>query len=166
MTTPVPPELLAAFDRGGDPLDDPQLRAWLEDHPEHLATFASLRARVTDVGSVPVDTVWPALPAWRRPLVGLAAGGLLAAAIWFAVARPGPVEVVPATLPGPTLAARAGIRSLVVTTHIVGSTDTFVGTQQPGRLARHSRRIHIVTSRPSPAVTVRSTLSVEESFAP
>lgn len=166
MNSSLPTELLAAFDRGGDPLDDPQLRRWLEEHPEHLPAFAALRVSLVGVAAVPATTVWPARPPWRRLPVLLAAGLLLAMGVVWVVAFRSSPEAVRSTVPWPTLAARTGVRSVVATTHIVGVANSFVGRQQPGRLARHSLTSHTVTGRPSPSVTFQSTVAVEESFAP
>jgi hypothetical protein len=46
MNRTLPPFLQELFDRGQDPLADAAARAWLEQHPEQLPAFASLRALV------------------------------------------------------------------------------------------------------------------------
>ncbi|MBK8097308.1 MAG: hypothetical protein IPK26_09380 [Planctomycetes bacterium] len=167
MNASLPTELLAAFDRGGDPLEDPQLRGWLEEHPEHLPAFAALRASLAGVAAVPATTVWPARPAWRRLPVLIAAGLLLAMGLgWFVASAFRPVAVASPTVPWPTLAAQTDVRSVVVSTHVVGVANSLVGRQQRGLLSRHSRTSHTVTGRPSPAVTFQSTVAFEESFAP
>jgi hypothetical protein len=50
----------SAFDRGADPLDDPQVIAFLEAHPEELERFAQWRAATLHVGAARTRRrAWP-----------------------------------------------------------------------------------------------------------
>ena len=73
----------SAFDRGVDPLDDPQVIAFLDAHPEELERFAQWRASTLHVGAVRKRRAWPVAAA----LVALAG---IAAVAWgsFAGATP------------------------------------------------------------------------------
>lgn len=68
--------LHAHLDARREPLDDPELVAWLEAHPEHLAAFAQLLADARDVVHVR-----PAPRRVPRVLLLVAAGATAAATI-------------------------------------------------------------------------------------
>lgn len=167
MKSHLPQELLAAFDRGGDPLDDPGLRAWLLQHPEHLAAFATLRAQLRTLSGMPADLAWP-VPRSKRPWWLLASGAGLSAAVltlWFVGFTPAPSSQGSA-VPSPGFAPASAVRSVVVSTQTLGRDGLHEATHLHGSLARQTIVRHLVASPPQPNVTSRSTRSVARNFIP
>src|SRR5262245_20379785 len=64
----------SAFDRGVDPIDDPQVIAFLDAHPEELERFAHWRAATLHLDAVRKRRAWPAAAA----LLGLAGVAVVA----------------------------------------------------------------------------------------
>jgi hypothetical protein len=73
------------LDRGEDPLDDAELVAWLETHPESLDQAVRLRADARDLPRLPRPTSLPhhsRRPPWlRAAAVGIALGSVAAATV-------------------------------------------------------------------------------------
>lgn len=159
MSPHLPPELFAAFDRGGDPLDDVHVQEWLARHPEHLAEFANLRARLCEVSSVPTSQGWPrVVPAWRRPVV-LVAVAVVAAILWrTATASP--------SLPMPRLAPPSAVHSVVVRSSTTAAGQSVVETFARGNLTACETSLRTFPATSTSAFKTRSSLSVQHSVAP
>lgn len=69
------------LDERRDPLDDPQLVAWLDDHPERLAAFAALRDDLQHLGSRARTQEARAPTSSRRARLGAAAVAVAAALV-------------------------------------------------------------------------------------
>jgi hypothetical protein len=170
MTANLPKELLAAFDRGVDPLLDAELREWLLQHPEQLAAFASLRAQLHEVSQLPLATAWPAAP--QRPWLPIAfAAGLLAAAsvlwLWLVGMPAGMFRSAPEpALPRPRLAPAAAVQAVLVTTVTQGPRERHERTQRHGMLARQAIESHTTAGADQPNLTFQSTLSIAKNLAP
>jgi hypothetical protein len=109
--------LHAALDARRDPLDDPQLRAFLDEHPGRLEAFADLRARLAVLPALGV----PARRARRRraPWLLVAAAAAAAWILWpaapaAAAAQPGRVLAGALAPIRPTLAAAGTARARTV----------------------------------------------------
>lgn len=167
MKSHLPQELLAAFDRGGDPLDDPGLRAWLLEHPEQLAAFAMLRAQLRTLSSMPADLAWP-VPRSKRPWWLLASGAGLSAAVltlWFVGSTPAPSSQGSA-VPSPGFAPPSAVRSVVVSTQTVGRDGVHEAILWRSSLVQQAIDRHTVASPPQANVTSHSTRSVARLLAP
>lgn len=80
MNETLPPFLQERLDRGGDPLADPAVQQWLLDHPEQLAPFAALSARLAALRPGPLQPAAPPPRPMPRRTWWLAAGLAAAAA--------------------------------------------------------------------------------------
>lgn len=161
MSPQLPPELFAAFDRVGDPLDDPHVQDWLQQNPEHLAEFAVLRAQSREVASVPMGQSWPhAAPWWRRPPFVLLGIALVVAVViaWRTASTP--------PLPRPRLAPRSSVHSVVVSSSSAGKGESVVDTFARGNLADRQTSLRTFAGTSAPTLKSRSTLSIQHSVAP
>lgn len=86
--------LTRCLDDRREPLDDTELVAFLDAHPEHLDDFASERADLREVASLPSTTLPSTIlpskilprPKWRAPITAAAAATFaLGWGIWQAV---------------------------------------------------------------------------------
>lgn len=117
------------LDERRDPLDDPQLVAWLDAHPERLAAFAALRddllrldPQLADAQTQPQQLRTAAMPR-RMRLVAVAAAAA-AAALLFVFARREPERSGGSTsptqtTPSPQLVANRS-PGRVLTAHLEG----------------------------------------------
>lgn len=159
MSPQLPPELFASFDRGGDPLDDPHVQDWLLRHPEHLADFAALRARIGEVAAVPTSQGWPrAVPVWRLP-AALVAIAVVAVIVWRTATAAPP-------LPRPRLASPGAVHSVVVRSSTTAAGQSMVETFARGNLAASESSLRTFPAMSAPSFKVRSSLSVQHSVAP
>jgi len=165
MNRTLPPFLQELFDRGIDPLEDAAARAWLEQHPDHLQAFASLRALLHEVGEVPPVMTWPRRrwPFWvaagaAAVLVGIAVFGLYAAAV--PGSGPGSGSPLSTVLPRPQFAPRAQVRSCATTESTVAGGRQFVLATEQGTLSRRASTIRSTTSTEPqlPTVFLRTTV--------
>jgi hypothetical protein len=85
--------LHACLDARRDPLDDPELVAWLDAHPEELDAVARLWAAVQVVQTLPavVPTRSPRLRRWPWLVLGAGLAGVAAALVLAAIAPTHPV---------------------------------------------------------------------------
>lgn len=173
MSPVLPPFLQDLFDRGQDPLDDPDALAWLERHAEHLRAFAALRATLREVSAVPPRTAWPR-QRWPFLLVAGAAALLLSAlwvfAAWWPAdtADPAPALAPPSTvLPRPLFAPRSCVLSISTTERIGDETRTFASATVHGTLSRQTSTTFSTTptDRRPPTVFLRTTV-LEETIRP
>lgn len=154
MSTPLPPFVPLPefvqdqFDRGLDPLDDAEVRAWLEQHPEHLLAFASLRATLCTPADLPLAR---SRPRWRLPLA-LAAGAavLLVGGLWSWFAPPAPRSTA---LPRPLLAPSGCVLAVATRECVVDDTREFARAVVQGTLSRR-------------ATTTFSTAAIDRAGAP
>lgn len=70
------------LDEHREPLEDPQVVAFLDAHPEHLQAFAEERADLEQVAELPPTAATDASP--RRPWLVAAAAVVLFGLAWFA----------------------------------------------------------------------------------
>lgn len=162
MNRALPAFLQELFDRGVDPLDDPRARAWLEQHPEQLPAFASLRALVREVRAVPPAMTWPRRR-WPLWLMTGAAGVLAAIAVWwlYASAVPGSWSPPSAGLPRPLFAPRSQVRSSATSEErIVAGSRQFVFATVQGTLSQKASTTRSMTSTEPqlPTVFLRTTV--------
>ncbi|MCB9877155.1 MAG: hypothetical protein H6835_06080 [Planctomycetes bacterium] len=137
------------LDERRDPLDDPQLVAWLDAHPERLAAFAGLRDDLRGLGA---ESPRPAAVPRRAARVALAAVAVVAVAgtaILGVVLRQPPPAAPAARSPGRVLtasleghpprlyaAADFAVRESLTTTHWAGGAKLRLETYYLHHIAR------------------------------
>ena len=170
MNPTLPPFLQELFDRGIDPLEDAAARAWLEQHPDQLPAFASLRALLHEVREVPPAMTWRR---WPFQAAAGAAAVLVGIGAWWPIAAAMRVSVPPPTappttvMPRPLFAARSCVRSSATTERIAERTREFAFATVQGTVSRQASTTLSTTSteRQLPTVFLRTTL-LEEVIRP
>lgn len=143
MGDPLPDFVQQAFDRGSDPLEDAEICAWLEEHPQHLEAFAALRGRLRSLhGPGPRTGSSSRRPVWLFT-IGAAAALLLSLTLWFRTEAP--------AVPRASVVAGA-VRQVRSSTRTLGSGQSYQDLQQPGRSTVLRRQTYRRVGSPSAAV--------------
>ena len=121
---PMLARLHELLDRGVDPLDDDELVAWLEQHPEQLPLAVALRADARDLHAAPMAAA--TTPRRRRhrfakaTAIAAVAAAALAVAMWPAEATTAQPRIVASSFeelrPRAHLAATFIVHDSLVTT--------------------------------------------------